>query len=536
MSKKSMVTEPSRTRLRAGALPKFCHTIFGTTVHGSGSRHLEPLRGEPDSLFRMLTFDLGLDGPLVRELHAAFLARPGGYVRDPAAHLKVLQAVVHGIGKARAETRTHGRRCVVGFHKHCAFYNARPDLPGHRVVGAVLRFLEDAGLITIMVSPGQGRTSYFEPTAAFPMDARLVPVVLDARGNVVVKRTKANGAGARTGGQADSAHGTMAPAERSTDKYVRDSQLSAEPLATVERVRAEIARINAHSLRYSYFLCDTDDQWYQLSHGAVILRVVFNNGGVSDGGRNFSLFHSLPQREIHVRETLRIGTGETVELDFANFHIRMLYHRRGLEFDGDCYEAIDTPDWDATPETKRALLKQIVLALPNCGKVGKSAKQNRESAYKMARRLMVEFRNRPNQPEWPGRLPDGGDETAHQAAVDEWRRHSLPDDITAEYIVDRILEAHAPIADDLYTGVGVLLQGLDGQLARNVLLRFVDLGRPCLSCHDSFYVWPEDEQLLHQAMVDEYRALPQFHGFTPVVTRKKKHRAELSPFPDEFRP
>ena len=97
MSKKSKPTVPSRTQMGAGALPKFCHKIFGTTFHGSGARHLEPLRGEPDSLFRMLTFDLGLDGPLVRDLHAAFLARHR-HIYDTDAHLKVLQAVLHGIG------------------------------------------------------------------------------------------------------------------------------------------------------------------------------------------------------------------------------------------------------------------------------------------------------------------------------------------------------------------------------------------------------------------------------------------------------
>ncbi len=526
MSTKSEQIVRSRTPMHPGAPPKFCHRVFGTTFHGSGSQ-MDPLRGEPESLFRMLAFDLGLDGPWVRGLHAEFLAR-SAYVRDPGTHLKVLQAVLYGIGKARAEARTHGRRCVVGFHKHCSYYNTRPDLPGHRVVGAVLRFLEGAGLITVMVSSGQGRTSYFEPTASFPFDQRLLPVVLNERGRVLVKRRKAGSAG--------SAAGVGERPQRSSDKCVRDDELTPDDLATVERVREEIVRINAHNLKYSYFVCDTDDIWYDLSHGAVILRVVFNNGGVSDGGRNFSVFHSLPQREIHVRETLRIGTGETVELDFANFHIRMLYHRRGLDFHGDCYEAIDIPDWDATPETKRALLKHIILALPNCGKLGKSAKQNRSSAYKMAKKQMVEFRNRANQPRWPGSLPEGGDETAHQTAIDAWRRLSLPDTITAKYIVDAILKAHAPIADDLYTGVGVMLQGLDGQLARNVMLRFVELGRPCLSCHDSFDVWPEDEQLLRRVMVEEYQKFPQFNGFEPGIKRTDKKRPVLPPFPEEFLP
>lgn len=509
---------------RPDGLTPHTHKVFGATFHGSGARHLRPLNTAPESLLTTIDFRFGLDGPAVRAVYELLLMALHNEVRKPDAYRSVIQSVFYAVGKAHAETLTHGRRCVVGYYRHSGYYSKHQGVPGHRVVAATMKFLSRLKLISINPSPGHIRISYFEPTRLFPMGVKLEPIVKESAGAVLVYTAKEKTTGATT----------RSARRGSGRRLLRDGELQAGDLAVVQRVRQELTRINNHAMRFTYHLCDLDDVWYEVFRGQVIHKAVFNNSSTVCGGRNYCGFQSQPQREFHVRETLLIDGRRCIELDFCNLHIRMLYHLRGLTYEGDCYD-IEIPGWDADPDVKRALIKLLLLALPNCGKLGKSARANRHAAIKTAEKQMAAFRDRPNPHPWPGDLvqDDEVDEAESEAAMGRWLRHTLPYDITPTFVVECIAKAHPAIADDLYTGAGIRLQAIDGELARSIMLRFVDLGRPCIGCHDSFQVWEEDEGQLRQIMEEEYIKIKQLNGFAPKIEKKDKKRKNLPQFKEE---
>ena len=72
--------------------------------------------------------------------------------------------------------------------------------------------------------------------------------------------------------------------------------------------------------------------------------------------------------------------------------------------------------------------------------------------------------------------------------------------ISWKELLNLIRVRHAPIEQFLGTGRGVFLQGVDAEIAHNIVLGFARRGYPCLPVHDSFVVHHELEDLLDDLM------------------------------------
>jgi hypothetical protein len=203
------------------------------------------------------------------------------------------------------------------------------------------------------------------------------------------------------------------------------------------------------------------------------LHRVFNDGRWDRGGRFYGADHISLKGGRDARSRILIDGFPTAELDYGGLHLRLLYHDRGLDLDGDPYILAD-----GQPPGTRAAAKLASIVCINAGR-------RREAIGAVARRL---GEDRPGGP--PG-----------------WR--------AAEELV-RLFEArHARVRADFYSGAGLRLQNVDSAIAADVLARFVARGVVCLPVHDSFLVPEEYAEELREAMREAYVARM---GREPVIT------------------
>ncbi len=198
---------------------------------------------------------------------------------------------------------------------------------------------------------------------------------------------------------------------------------------------------------------DADDR------STVRLYRVFNNGRWDHGGRFYGgWWQAIPSQH---RRRLLIDGEETVELDFKALHPRLCYHLDGepLPADSDPY-SIEGLDSGALRDVVKVVVNQLLNV------VG------------------------------PARL------RAPKGIAGE-----LPDGRSYAELVERVEQAHAPIAGWLRSGRGLELQYLDSLIAASVLGYMRSRDICCLSVHDSFIVPLSAEQTLGHAMLAAYRSI-----------------------------
>jgi len=205
-----------------------------------------------------------------------------------------------------------------------------------------------------------------------------------------------------------------------------------------------------------------------------ILKRVFNKRDFNEeifdlGGRFYGAAHIFLSEDD--RASLTINDNPTVELDYSALHIRMLYHIIGMEYKDDPYGALC-----GNPEERKM--------------------------YKLVQLIAI---NSANMPE------------AVMAIRDEFRKKHIPYDLTTKSIVKLIYkfkEAHQPIEDFLFSGIGLKLQNRDSKITESILLRLIKQNIPCLPVHDSYIVETRYRGALEQAMIEEYE---EIMGFEPVI-------------------
>ncbi|BCH02641.1 hypothetical protein MesoLj131b_46400 [Mesorhizobium sp. 131-2-5] len=195
---------------------------------------------------------------------------------------------------------------------------------------------------------------------------------------------------------------------------------------------------------------ENDDRWDLDILTRNSLYRVFNNGLFTHGGRFYGgWWQGVPSR---LRRHLTINGYPTAELDYSNMQIVMLYADQGLDLEGDAYEI------DGIPRTHRKLIKRTVFKIINAdGRI---------------------------------RAP---------------RRAELPEGWTWRRLLDAVQAKHQPIARYFGTGVGIMLQKRDADIAETVMLTMKDEGTLVLPIHDSFVVEDGKQERLREVMVGAYR-------------------------------
>lgn len=177
---------------------------------------------------------------------------------------------------------------------------------------------------------------------------------------------------------------------------------------------------------------------------------VFNDGTFQHGGRFYGgWWQDIPKKH---RRYITINGRPTVEIDYSNMQIAMLYARVGLQLDGDAYTIA------GIEEKYRDLIKTLTLKLIN-------AKDRIKAPLKAS-----------YPPEW-----------------------------TFKKLTEAIQEKHRPIADFFRSGEGIRLQRTDSDIAEDVMMNMMETGVLVLPIHDSFVVASEHADKLQETMEWVYR-------------------------------
>jgi len=200
-----------------------------------------------------------------------------------------------------------------------------------------------------------------------------------------------------------------------------------------------------------------------------LLKRVFNNNSFDEGGRFYGAGHILLNEAD--RKFLTINDNPTVELDYSAHHIRMLYHIIGMEYNDDPYGVL-------------------------CENI------DERKMYKLVQLVAI---NSPNR------------KIAVKAIRDVFRKNHIAHDLTDNAIaslIDRFRNAHQPIQDFLFSGIGLKLQNRDSRITEAILMRLMKRNIPCLPIHDSYIVDAQYKTALTQAMIEEYE---KNMGFEPII-------------------
>jgi hypothetical protein len=199
---------------------------------------------------------------------------------------------------------------------------------------------------------------------------------------------------------------------------------------------------------------------------------VFSNGSMEQGGRFYGgWWQNIPSK---YRAFITINGARTDEIDFSEFHIRLLYARAGMTPPlGDLYD--------------------FGYRLP-----GYPAYDPKVEPYKSVRAVHKAFLNAYlNDPHNRHRL------TKREMGI-LW--------LTTAQLVECMLSKHPLLKSS--QGEGLSLQYLDAQIAESVMMQLLDQNITCLPIHDSFIVDSMHTQKLVEAMNHAYQqfvpGLPKF--------------------------
>ncbi|WP_425399574.1 hypothetical protein [Aeoliella sp.] len=194
------------------------------------------------------------------------------------------------------------------------------------------------------------------------------------------------------------------------------------------------------------------------------------------------------------RQEMLIDGQPTAELDYSGMATRMLYHYAGLDPEGDIYQPervfpVFYEKGNPTDEQKAVVRDFVKQATNICWNV-----DTREKAHSSIAHVLSEHPKR----------------DALHGVMNVW------DHVTVQDIVSRLMTIHAPIDDRFFSGFGVQLMTVDGQIMKGVLASLAEDNIPALGIHDAVVVRRADVDRAHEVMVEQYERM-MLHE--PVITR-----------------
>ncbi len=186
------------------------------------------------------------------------------------------------------------------------------------------------------------------------------------------------------------------------------------------------------------------------------------------GGRYYGPTWQMLSEEL--RKYLFIDGYPVVELDYSGLHLRMLYHREGMDYKGDPY------GFGSTQE--RPYLKLVSLIMIN--------KKTRQGLLRAMKKTFAA------------------------------KQLDIPPDEQIERMVARFDAAHDRISRYFCSDIGLRLQYLDSQITSEILDYFLEREIPVLPIHDSYIVAEQYEDELYEVMREKYRDRMRFN---PVIHR-----------------
>jgi hypothetical protein len=189
---------------------------------------------------------------------------------------------------------------------------------------------------------------------------------------------------------------------------------------------------------------------------------IFSDEDPMRGGRLYTRLQTLPDKRARIRINTLFNGEPVAEVDLSANHPRMLMALKGKELPADFYDEVAKATKTTRDQVKFLLMKAIGAS-------------NRAISLK----------------------PD----------VDQkdWFKKDfivLPEQRKA---IDSYLEQHhSDLFESLYRGMGVFLQGLEGDILLKTMIRLLDQGIPSLPIHDAVYVQANYASQAQQAICEAW--------------------------------
>lgn len=276
-----------------------------------------------------------------------------------------------------------------------------------------------------------------------------------------------------------------------------DPEAIANGLAYFREVEDRIEQINSVNLDHAWKVQRRDpDTGRQYSYG-VDTRLRQIHAG--EFFRTVRLYTAGPlsgqSLSKEQRQTILIDGEAAAELDFSCMVVRMLYHRKGLNPAGDLYR----------PE--RVLPKYYGLA--NASDARKSVARD---FVKRATNICWNVGSRSEANSSVGKFV-----AQHADSAFLWKVIKQVESCSVAEIVDRIIAVHPKLRGDFFSGVGLEMMTVDGQIMLGILSEFVAKeGKPALGIHDALVCKAADAAFAEETMVSVYR---RFMLSEPKITR-----------------
>jgi hypothetical protein len=198
------------------------------------------------------------------------------------------------------------------------------------------------------------------------------------------------------------------------------------------------------------------------------------------GGRYYGGVFSNASKNL--RKHLLINGNETCEVDYSCMHIRMLYHKKKIEFTDDAYCMLSGDDKDL-----RELYKLIGLVSINASCKEKALQGIRKEIH------------------------DQYDSGKNVKLISLFKKL---DNESLDVHYQKWVNAHDKIAEFFNSDVGIELQNKDSRIAAEVIKHFTKINIPVLVVHDSFIIQKEYKEELEEVMKKQYY---KFIKFKPII-------------------
>ena len=260
--------------------------------------------------------------------------------------------------------------------------------------------------------------------------------------------------------------------EMSIENYLNAGHIKAVSCINSD-VNNKIWFIDYIGTPYSMF----NEYEFEICPESLYLTRNFARGKLNCGGRFYSpVYQNLKQ---DIRKTITINGEDTVELDYSGHHIRMLYHKEGLNFEDEPYVYNKS---DVKNSNNRLIYKTIAMVAINA--------RTREKAIFGTRNKLREDKE---SKKYNGRIPSIAELENY---YDEFKRY------------------HNKIAKYIGADAGIWLQKLDSDIINKVLIELSKDNIIALPVHDSLITQTKHKDILENVMLNKYE---ETLNFKPII-------------------
>lgn len=177
------------------------------------------------------------------------------------------------------------------------------------------------------------------------------------------------------------------------------------------------------------------------------VQIVYSNNSVLEGGRLYCDLQNLPNRRAQIRLNTLLNGNPVAEVDLKCNHPAMLMALNKQQISRDFYS-----DLAVQARLGRKTIKGLITRFIGAGPNGISLKKQ----------------------DW---LDDG------------YEPHEIPNHKDIKIVIDLLKQDHPTIFNGCFTGMGVFLQNLEGQIMLDAMCNLIDSNNvPSLPIHDCLFV------------------------------------------------